>query len=1257
MGSGGGSSGSSASKTYISYGSIAALVGHGPYVGLKAILVDKKVAWSGPILRATSPNPVPLSIEGYGPARWYWGLPNQPQDQLLSGPWVVGSPGVGNDLGHVHPTYDDLSYLVFDRFKCGKGRDSFPDIEVIGWRKPVQSLITGPAADLDADLQANPFVIAAELLTAEWLGLEYPLASFVQPAWQAAADYALANHEATYCTTLLNSQVDARAMLDRLMALVDGFMRPHRSTGALEAGYFPPPAEILVDTLRSFKKTSLTELPKWSQEDWADVKTRVTVKYTSADKNFKTLPTSPVENPAAREKVGFDVPEIVDRPDITRTAQATEYAQRYLQRVSAPKGKGELTERRELVEEVKPGDHITIDIEPETSGAQKQQVCRVTKITRPRTGEAKLEVETEPSLQPVTVLPPVEPPEPPPEPTTPDILHARLFEVPVGLAGATHTIGVLASRPDGLVTAFVTHYDKDSGGFFPQLGATRAFGLRARLNAALASGSADPVSVELLDALDQRLVSEDPGDAAARNDDVLMLVFKIGVSGQIAADAEDKAWIEIFSCEAFASTAPGVIAVTALRGRRGTPARDFAQHDEVWFIRREDLTQLTHADFSTLTPSIPAYFKLQPVGAGGERPLEDCLLRTFNFALERDEPPSDDDDGITPDPVLNVQVTNAIQLITLRWEYVANTPLAQVDIYESDTNVRPLSPQFTVLAPQTWFFRGGLQTTDTRYFWLRAKGRNGRYSTIVGPFTGQAGPNVSQDVQDALDQLEQDLAQEGTNRTNQYNGLLDAIADQADDFEALVEQKKTEAIQAAATDATAKANAAVTAAVGPGSAMANRADALEATVNDPTTGLAVTRARVIANEETFATKDYAIARRDEAISAAATDATAKANAAVQTAVGPGSAMAARANALEATVNDPNTGLPATRGKVTILTDALVDAGGTVRTRFGALLQAASNGDLVQTGWEMIAENAPDRVISAIRMLANVLQLRSSINGQIVYPFQVIDGSVWMNTALIKDATITSAMIQNLVADKIAAGTISAAILMTAAKFQSANIGTDYVIHNPAHPNVTLPRDSSAASIGILKLVGIGAKAADATAAYNNWQYWLGQYNTELAAYNQLYAEATSDAGWYDHDNDPETPDEWYDGIDPMEQDWLDTQMALVATANSNRIYWEGIYNATQTPIGQVFGRSQITFIVTGVVGFSGTAGDIHLRYRINGGAWQHFGYYLITQGTNPNALAQFPLTLNLALTDTIEFYPNWSAPGAAGTYISAFWFN
>lgn len=98
------------------------------------------------------------------------------------------------------------------------------------------------------------------------------------------------------------------------------------------------------------------------------------------------------------------------------------------------------------------------------------------------------------------------------------------------------------------------------------------------------------------------------------------------------------------------------------------------------------------------------------------------------------------------------------------------------------------------------------------------------------------------------------------------------------------EAKKQEAISAAASDATAKVTEESTARANADGALASRATVLESTVNNPTTGVAAMSARVNTIETTYATQNYADAKKAEAISASAGDATIKANTAKSDAI-------------------------------------------------------------------------------------------------------------------------------------------------------------------------------------------------------------------------------------------------------------------------------------------------------------------------------------------------------------------------------------
>ncbi len=100
------------------------------------------------------------------------------------------------------------------------------------------------------------------------------------------------------------------------------------------------------------------------------------------------------------------------------------------------------------------------------------------------------------------------------------------------------------------------------------------------------------------------------------------------------------------------------------------------------------------------------------------------------------------DDGIDPDPVTAVTVDGGFNTLYLEWTNPTNTAVKEVEIYEAATPVQPLNPFRKVPAPQDFLVRGGLPANATMYYWFRVRGRNGRLSTVAGPYAGTTVPGV-----------------------------------------------------------------------------------------------------------------------------------------------------------------------------------------------------------------------------------------------------------------------------------------------------------------------------------------------------------------------------------------------------------------------------------------------------------------------------------------------------------------------------------
>lgn len=615
--------GAAASQSYDFHGSIAVAICSGPVDTLTGIEIDDDLVYTTTLNRATSTNPVAITIPGRGVIDFFWGT----DDQLTTHPILLAT---GNSQSHRHPAYTGLCYAVLNRFLFGRERTSAPNVRFHVRRRPKQSLITGPAAEL-VDGQANPFAVLAELATSERFGRARPVADFHQASWQAAADAAYARAADCYISTHLDRQVNGLTYARDMFTLCDGFLRIQFGTTLAEAGVMPRPESIVPGSLPLIDSAALTAPPEWQPETWEDVITRVTVSYIDRANNFKER-TVRHEDPRAAVIVEEARSIDLERKFIGRAEQAQNHAIEYSRRRAIPGLRGSVTVRPARAASLRVGQHIRLDIDPEPGGLRLEKVCRILRIERPATGPVTLDVEGERTLAPVAFIEPTIPEGPVAQPV-PDIAHARLFEVSPPLAGdADFHVGILAERPGDIVTDCTVLYDTadETDSLYPPLGAHRAYALRARLNEAYGAVSSDLVEleIELLGTRDRELVATNPGLVAARNDTLLMIVFKPVDTG----GGGYRLPYEIFSVNEITTPANNLLNVSAFRQRLGTAPLAHAIGAEVWFIPRETLPIYTHRDFpSKASNGELAYFKLQPSSFFAVRPLDDVVARSFRF--------------------------------------------------------------------------------------------------------------------------------------------------------------------------------------------------------------------------------------------------------------------------------------------------------------------------------------------------------------------------------------------------------------------------------------------------------------------------------------------------------------------------------------------------------------------------------------------------------------------------------------------------
>ncbi len=620
MSSGSKGGGSAASRSYNYHGTIACVVCSGPVDELFGIEVDDDLVYSSTILRSSSSNPVNITIPDRGLIRFYWGTETQSSTDAAL---VVG----GNNLGHGHPAYPGICYAVLVNFLFGRERTSAPNIRFRVRRKPVQSLITGAAADL-VDGQANPFAVMAELFTSERFGRGLASSNFSLTKWQQAADAAYARNSDCYISTHLDRQVNGLTYARDIFGLCDGFLRMEFGSRLCEAGLFPRPETINPAALTLIDSAALSSPAKWQPQTWDDIVTRVTASYTDRDHNFKERSVR-YDDPRARVMIGDNRSLDLESRFIVRAEQAKNHAIETGRRLAIPGLSGQVPARQSRTSTIRPGEHIRLDIDPEPGGLRLEQVCRVLSVSRSPLGPATIRVESERTLAPVAYVEPVAP-ENPIANTVPEIANARLFEVPPPLAeGEEFFIGVLAERPGDIVTDCAICYDTadETDSAFPQIGSHRNYALRGRLNAAYASNATGTVSVEILGARDREIIAENPDQVGARDDTLLMIVF-----GAAITSPTYRLPLEVFSVVESVSAGTNLINVTAFRRRAGTEPLAHAVNAEVWFIRRDLLPLYRHRDFKARSLSAEScFFKLQPSSFLAVRPLADVTAREFQF--------------------------------------------------------------------------------------------------------------------------------------------------------------------------------------------------------------------------------------------------------------------------------------------------------------------------------------------------------------------------------------------------------------------------------------------------------------------------------------------------------------------------------------------------------------------------------------------------------------------------------------------------
>ncbi|MBI3886165.1 MAG: DUF1983 domain-containing protein [Opitutae bacterium] len=1056
---------------YRYYGDVAGIACLGLADKLLAFESGNEVVWTGSSARPDDPlHPDYWRAQITTPVAklaFYWGRSNQPVDDLLLAGIGAADPTLA------HPAYRHQSLCVLQNYFFGENSETVPSSRVLISRAPRPSLGNFPPQFA----AGGESMIAAilELATNPVFGAGIPLKHFQAGEWEALSAEVLSALGGM--SPSLDRSVPLRDAVKDFQTYYDGWTR--FENGRIKPGRFPHDGSV---------PAGLTELSVHDFIDHPDVRAGtpsstvndVRVVYRDKDDLLKKKPASASAAANVKARKGHE-PRIIEMPALITFDQAARFAAEAAAtgaegewggeglRVRAPRAKWAGGARLQA------GDNFNLDL----IAPQVDQVSRIMRRVDFFRTQPTLDFIAERGVYPTPYVPP--------SALRPDIgkvvplsiAQARVLELTPELAGTPIGLPVafLAKRPrsefEGAaniqaanVIGFNVWYGGATGASYDTIGHMPGWGVRGTLREALANDAGDVVVKMAMDADNLDLGRLAAQSAQGQLNDNLLIV--VGA--------------ELFSVGAI--TIAGLnYDLSCKRVRLGSLPAAHALGAEAWVVWRDELRVFIHKGF---VEDQDRYFKLQPYTQTALVELADVDALLYHFRDRSDELPvivlgalpatpvagvsytisgqisdvngdlvsyqvqavklvasggasdveitlqagdvkpdskalmnfkaplsfpvagfwvivvraydersgfkelksaetnvavglgaTGPDDGVTPDPIdLNsVVITSGVEELILRWGLPGNTPMLLTRVYESATGVRPALPTFIIESPQDWLFRPGLAEGTTRSYWFEPLGKNGRLGPTTGP---KAGTVV---LWPRIGDIEESIAGKITRAA-----VAPADPEVNDLWVDTGNGNLLKVWDGAAWQASRDA----------------LLTALNSTVTDPSTGLAKTRADLLSGGGTWADADSALAVLIATVDAAADTAQGTANAAVT--------AAATAQA----------GVNSVAAEYVLRVET--NAGGQRRI---AGIRITNQGG---------AGGATDIVLQADK----VAVVNSTGDNQRA-PFAVIDGFVYIDTALIRNATITNAMISSLLADKIDAGTLNAMILLAAKTASNSSV--------------------------------------------------------------------------------------------------------------------------------------------------------------------------------------------------------------------------
>lgn len=418
---------------YNYFASLAALIAWGPLDGIHGIYLNSELVWEGTVTRGAE-DYVDLTIDGYGTCRIYWGTGTQDADPELL------------DSGFDHPPYRYQAYLVFTGLFFGFNQTSAPNVEVVVSRYPVISWMTAAVAVQD---DCNAVAVAAEWLQSARFGLGLPDAALATGELDAIAGDL--EDEEFGVSPYVTRQINARQLLQQLVEYFDGYLLRTRD-GKLSLGLIRTPVSPV-----SVAAVDLVDEPDLDPDTWKGVSSKTWVKYLNRDQQYKEA-ALPYRDAGVFGLVGENSPVTLERPWITRPAQAQQVVAASGRTNATPRTKGRLLVRKSSAAATEqPGAVLELDWDQTGISALLLRIISKS-LPQPGAQQVALEVAVDRAYLNDSFYIPDDDVPPTPASIDPEpFVRQTVMELPLALSvDGGITLATLAARPNRYVTRYNT---------------------------------------------------------------------------------------------------------------------------------------------------------------------------------------------------------------------------------------------------------------------------------------------------------------------------------------------------------------------------------------------------------------------------------------------------------------------------------------------------------------------------------------------------------------------------------------------------------------------------------------------------------------------------------------------------------------------------------------------------------------------------------------------------------------------------------